>query len=267
VINIRRRRITLASLFVAVFLLVLVSSSFFTIPIVAAANLGSNNGVVPDKNPNSAGYEIYSSTPGKVISVQANWTVPAVTCVAYQSLQVGIFAAHHYSDDSGSFVVINCNGPGASPIYTIYYMGNNYGNNPLPSGDTISPGDKMYTLASVDILGGETSVYIADYTKGWTFGVSGAEPIDMTSGVAAEWYVASANSGTPTEPLPQFSTIVFSHVRATVKAHTGNIGTFISGFTIYKWIFVDSSTGHRLVKTTSITSSSTSFTSSWAEGS
>jgi hypothetical protein len=258
---------------VLLILFLLSSVAFLFLPSVSADSAGvassSNaliaNGISLQTGP--AGYEIFSAKPGKIVSVQANWTVPIVTCAAYSSLQVGIFAAHKYSSDSGSFVVIVCNSAGATPSYTIYYAGNNHGNNPLPSEDTISAGDKMYTQASVDTLGGETSVFIQDLTKHWSFGTSGSEPIDTAAGGAAWWFISSANSGTQTMPLPKFSTDKFANVKATINGHTGSIGSFISKFTIYKLIYVDSSNGHVLAKPTSITSSSTSFQVKWVQGS
>jgi hypothetical protein len=258
-------------------ILLLLSSSlvFLMVPFASADSAGgassSNapiaNGIIVQKAA-PAGYEINSSSSGHVVSVQANWTVPIVKCAASgTSLEVGIFVAHLYDADSGSLVVIACSGAPPTPGYTIYYVGNSKAENPLPSKDTVSAGDKMYTQASVDPLGGETSVYIQDFTRHWTFGTSGSEQIDTTKPGYAWWAIGSSNSGTSTNPLPQFSTVKFANVKATIDGHTGYIGSFISKFTVTKWIFWNNINGHILAKPTSITTSSTSFSVKWVQGS
>ena len=177
--------------------------------------------------------------------------------------QVGV--GHLYEMDSGSTLYVSC--AGSTPSYSLTYSGNNMGGNQLPGGDTFSPGDKMQTIASLAILGGETAIQINDLTKGWSFGVSGAEPIDTSSPGWVFWEVVAI--GESTYPLPHFSTIHTSGDMATISGHAGKLGSFISlaGSSFFKSIFNDSNNGHVLAKPSSVTATSTSFAIKWLQGS
>ena len=180
--------------------------------------------------------------------------------------QFYVVIGHLAAEDSGSQLVVSCSG--LTPQYTLTYIGGG-GSHFLPPEDTVSAGDKLQTIATLSILGGETSIFINDTTKGWTFGVSGAEPIDTTSSVILILAVAEPGGGTSSRPLLQFSPINTSGDKATLNGHTGRLGSFLSltRFNVYKWILVDAANGNVLARPSSITSTSSGFKINWVQGS
>jgi hypothetical protein len=262
-------------------LLVLLLASFLFLPVSAASNDGvspvtrhpgslstqSSNGLITQRG-SSAGYEIFTSTPGTFLKIQATWNVPTVTCTSsstFPTIYLDVAIGHIYAEDSGSTLLAGCNG--LMPHYFLYYTGNDHSLVPLPPEDTVSAGDKVYTSATLAILGGETSIFIKDITKGWTFGVSGAEPIDTTKSGSALWLLSGGSSAS--NPLLQFSRVQTSGDKVTIGGHTGSLGSFVSrsGFTFEKWIIVDGGNGHALAKPSPLTASSTGFALNWIQGS
>ena len=181
-------------------------------------------------------------------------------------VQFYVVVGHISAEDAGSQLVGSCSG--MTPQYLLQYIDGTTENS-LPAGDIISVGDKMQTIATVAILGGETSVSINDLTKRWSFGVSGSEAIDTSSAVRVLWFLAEPGGGTASRPLLSFSAIKTSGDSAIVDGHSGSLGSFVSlsQFTVFKWVFIDSSNNHVLARPTSITSASTGFSLKFVQGS
>ena len=218
----------------------------------------------------NTGYEIYSPVAGTVVKTQATWNVPTVNCAGAAPsafMQFYVVVGHIAAEDSGTQLVVTCNG--TTPQYSLTWIGGGFAGNPLPAGYNFSPGDKMQTSASVTIATGATKVTIRDLTLGWLFTNSSTETIDKTRPSWAWWFVAAPGGGTPSRPLLQFSQISVGSVHATVAGHSGTLGSFgpLSKFTIYKYIFRDSTTMHVLAKESGITSTSKSFSITWVQGS
>ena len=253
-----------SALFFLALLFVLLPSSV----LLSSAATGPST-VVRQTDANT-GYEIYSSTPGTILKTQATWNVPAVNCTGASPsafMQFYVVVGHIFAEDSGTQLVATCSG--ATPQYSLTWIGGGFGGNQLPPGYTFSPGDKMQTMASVTIATGATKVTIRDLTLGWLFTNSSTETVDKTKAGWAWWFVAEPGGGTTSRPLLQFSQIHVGNIQATVAGHSGTLGSFVplSKFTIDKWIFVDSSTMHVLAKESGITSTSKSFSITWVQGS
>ena len=251
-------------------IVLLVSSSLIFTPVVSASNATlPSNPVTPQKD-SIAGYEVFSSSGGSTVSTQAKWTVPTVNCTSSSSvafMQFYVTVGHITAEDSGSQLVATCSG--TTPQYSFSFFAGSKGGNQIPAQFTISPGDMMQTFASESISTGATKVTIRDLTLGWLFTNSSMQTVDKTRSSFAWWIVAEPGGGVTTRPLLQFSDIKVSGIKATVGGHNGILGSFIpiSKITVYKEIFVDTSTNHVLAKPTSITSTSTSFTIKWIQGS
>jgi hypothetical protein len=258
----RTLALTVAALLMLIFLSSpsLVVSSFASAPVPLA---------ITTEKSSMAGYEIFSSNPGSFVKVQGTWAIPSVTCpsaVPGAFMQFYVVVGHISAEDAGSQLVASCSG--LTPQYLLQYI-NGASVNSLPAGDTISAGDKMQTIASVAVLGGETAVSINDLTKGWTFGVSGSEAIDTTSAVRVLWFLAEPGGGTVSRSLLSFSALKTSGDSAIVNSHTGTLGSFVplAKFTVFKWVFIDPSNNHVLARPTSITSTSTGFSLKFVQGS
>jgi hypothetical protein len=214
--------------------------------------------------------------PGTLLSFQATWNVPTVTCVESGeifSLIMGVAYAYGVTS-AGSTLDVYCTGITAS-YYFVYNLGGSGGG---LGADTISPGDKMKTIGSVVPSTGAVSVEIKDITKGWTFGpVTGTISVFTGNGGGAVFLIC----GTPayggcassvTTPLPKFTTIKFTNVKLTILGHSGSPGSFLSISKIgtyeeiWKNLKANGGTGHVVAEPTSITSTSTGFSIKWLKG-
>ena len=240
--NLAFRQIVILALPIAVILLLL-GHSF-----VVTAFSGLPSAPVTSKT-SEGGYEVYAQNPGSFAKIQAKWNVPTLTCAARSNAYayLDIVIGHLIPGDSGSSLYMSCS---PSPHYYITYDGNGIMTQPLPSNDKVFAGDKMKTIATLSLLGGETSVYIQDYTQNWSFGVSGAESIDTSKPAWVFWGIWG--TGTSGYPLIHFSTIHMNGASATLGSVAATVGGFSaqSGFTMYKFVFTDYQNGHVLARPT-----------------
>ena len=207
-----------------------------------------------------AGYQVFSSAPGPLIELWSFWTVPSVTCSASGTTDFYIVVGHITADDIGSRLVISCTGTTAA--YSILYMSVG-GGFTLPPKDTVSPGDKMQTIANEAVNGGETFVSIKDITKAWTFATNANEPVNTHSPGFVWWFLVG------NIPLANFGAIKTTKDNVTISGRFGTIGSYVplSTFTVYRDTLKNSANNHVLAKSTAITSSSKGFSIKWVQAS
>jgi hypothetical protein len=207
-----------------------------------------------------AGYQVFSSSPGPLIELWSFWTVPTVQCTSSGFVNFYIVVGHISVDDIGSRLVVTCTGTTAT--YSINYIAT-AGGFTLPAQDTVSPGDKIQTIADEAVNGGQTFVSIKDMTKAWSFSTNDKELVN-THAVGLAWWFLTAST-----PLANFSPIKTTKDNVTLNNHFGSIGAYIplTGFTVFKDVLKNSANNHVLAKPTSITKASLGFSLKWVQGS
>ena len=204
------------------------------------------------------------------LAVNTEWNVPKVTCTGSSELvDFWIFVEHEYNPDSGMMLAVTCSGTTATYVIAAYLTGSTLGG----VGHSVSPGDKMQTIASVSVATGAGSLEIKDKTKGWTYSTTGSE----TPNTALSGYIELGVCGTPntvvcasngTAPMPKFTTAEFTNVEITLYAHHGSIGSFlrVSSDSVSRLLEVDSANGHVVAEPNTISKSSTGFSLMWKQG-
>jgi hypothetical protein len=246
-------------------LLVVPSSAGFTRATNQTSSAIVSSKVVTEKNNEYAGYELYSLKAGSNLVVQATWNIPTVTCTTSdQFFELNVQIAHYTSTDVGSQLYVDCLGAGM-PDYSVNYA---VESTFTGVGQPVYPGDVMKTMASENPKTGATSVTIEDTTSGhsWSYHNSGSEPLNNGYGGLMSWVMYTTPSSS--SPVPAFTAIKFSELKATAGGHTDSLGSFLSikGFTVYEEILYNTADKHVLVNPTSIGSASTSFKLKWVAG-
>jgi len=204
-------------------------------------------------NSEFAGYFLeYSKSPGNM-EIQGTWVIPtASSCSAFADIDYTIGVG-----GEGAGTDILCPSSGATPEYSPYCAISNLVTcTSLPSGDTMSPGDKVEATVSITYSTKAASITIKDVSRGWTYTMSGKDTTSLTP-VYARWDLA----GGPDTTGMVFTTVKTTGDSATFGGHTGKIGSFlsVSGVTVYEYTYVDALNGHILAQPASITSKSNSF--------
>ena len=214
-----------------------------------------------------AGYIVSSSKPGTTLGIQAKWNVPmfSSSCFgpfSHSYFQFDVKLTHISSADAGSSLNVGC--LGFTPVYNIYlYFGGSEG--ALPAGDTVQPGDRMETSATITVASGAISVTITDFTALWKFTTTpGVESTNTTSPAAAQWLFYGS-----TARLPVFTTLQTSQDVAFIGGHHGVLGSFvpISSDKAIQDTMIDPANGHVLARASSITKASSAFSISFVQSS
>jgi hypothetical protein len=260
--------IVTVSFLILLFLVLLVapSSAGFNGATKQTASTIVSSKVVTEKNNEYAGYELYSLKAGSKLVVQATWNIPTVNCTqSDQYFVLNVQIAHYSSLDVGSQLYVVCVGAGMAADYSVNYaVDGGWSGVSKP----VYPGDVMKTSASENPMTGATYVSIEDTTSGhsWSISQDGKELLNPNYGGLISWFMYTTPSSS--SPVPAFTAIKFSGVKATADGHTGKLGSFLSikGFTVYEEILFISADKHVLVNPTSMGSASTSFKLKWVEG-
>jgi hypothetical protein len=220
------------------------------------------NSIVVQKDTQYAGYEIYSNKAGSTLNMQGTYIIPTVTCTANSFFEVYLLLAHTYSQDVGSQLYVVCTGAGATADYSLSYS---VSANFIGVGFPVYPGDVIKTTASENPMTGATYLTLEDATSGHSFflGQAGSVPLNSGYGGLFSWVIYSTPSSSL--PVPAFTPIKFSGVKATIDGHTGNLGLFtsIKGISVYQINMFNPVDKHVLVKASPIGSASKSFNLKW----
>jgi Peptidase A4 family len=185
-------------------------------PIQAAENGLSNWG----------GY-IAQGSSGEFITASADWTVPAVTCLANRNLYAPWVGIDGDGDDTveQTGVATSC-GSGApveSAWYELYPNAPVYYSNPISAGDAI-----VASVTSKSVAGGtKFRLTISDTTQGWNQTVN-RTPSESPSRLSAEAVIESPNASYPQIPAVTFTNVLFNSqglsTFSPIKSATGDKG-------------------------------------------
>lgn len=151
---------------------------------------------------NWAGY-VAAGSVDEFVSAAADWTVPAVTCLAKHDLYAPWVGIDGYNSDTveQTGVATSCStgSPVESAWYEMYPAEPTYYSNPISTGDTIA--------ASVTSSGTKFTLKISDVTKGWT--ETTKKSLSSAEKLSAE-AVIEAPGGYPKITSVSFTNVLFN---------------------------------------------------------
>ena len=188
--------------------------------------------------------------------------------LAYRSLlsfEEAVAGIKSSAQDVGTQLYVVCSGAGATVDYSLSYS---VSANFVGVGFPVYPGDVIKTTAYENPLTGATYLTVEDATSGHSFflGQAGSVPLNTGYGGSFSWVIYSTPS--TSLPVPAFTPIKFSGIKATIDDHTGNLGLFtsIKGISVDQINMFNPADKHVLVKASSIGSASKSFNLKWVTG-
>ena len=175
---------------------------------------------------NWGGY-IAPGTSGEFTTASADWTVPAVTCLAKRNLYAPWVGIDGDGDDTveQTGVATSCRtgSPVESAWYEMYPSAPVYYSNPISAGDGI-----VASVTSKAVAGGtKFTLTISDTTQGWTETVN-RTPSESPSRLSAEAVIESPNASYPQIPAVTFTNVLFNSqdlsTFSPLKSATGDKG-------------------------------------------
>jgi len=238
--------------------LLLESSAFFYVAPVSSASAGPNV-IVKISNSSAAGYVITRETACSCnLSVSGSWVIPTVDCISASNLDYQVFVENSHIYE-GSNMQFSCSGYRATPVYSMgFCRSSTECPTSFPKKDTISPGDKMSTVASLSSTG-KVSITIKDSTKGWTATLTGTDTTTSSCCDSVVWYFYGPANTVVVHFLPMNT----SGDSATFGKQSGSLGYYVPlpKYDVYEYNYTNFKTTppSTIMYPTPVSSSGTSF--------
>jgi hypothetical protein len=220
---------------------------------VRAAGAGAHLAETASTSSNWSGYAVGGESYTYVVG---KWKVPTATCASGENSQSSTWVGlDGWGDQTVEQVGSTTGCIFGIPSY--FAWTEMYPALPVPSSDTISPGDSVGAYVKSTDHGTDYQLVMSDYTKGWKFSTTEtSSPADQD--LSAEWITEQPTCPIFCDNLTDFGSTTFHDAYATGNGHRGPVSSFTDNYA------VDMTSGSTVkAAVTPLSTAGTSFTDRW----